>query len=366
MGKNEQKEKLNMNLAEKIFQERKKLGLSQEQFAEKMEISRQAVSKWESGQSMPDLDKVVMMSQIFGVSTDYLLKEEDDSQQETDTSYCEQEQNVSDRKMQYKEETSEKVTGNPIRELSAEEIETYQKVSFAAAKKIAVGVFLCIFGVVATIGMDMLLAQTGYGKDTDFSAVALLICVAVAVGLFVSCGMKLEKFVYFKKESFVLPESIEQQLKAEAESYYGRFSTAITSGVVLIIIGVIVCVVLDEIAGITKNEILGEYVSPMVLLFLVAIAVYLFVSRGMKKEFYSVVLQENDFTAEKKDNHNKSEKLMGIVAGVYWCVVTAGFLAYSFITNDWSKSWIVWPVAGCLFGAIAIIISICGAKDKEN
>lgn len=52
MGKNEQKEKLNMNLSEKIFNERRKLGLSQEQFAEKMQISRQAVSKWESGVSL--------------------------------------------------------------------------------------------------------------------------------------------------------------------------------------------------------------------------------------------------------------------------------------------------------------------------
>ena len=76
MGK-KQKEMLNMKLAEKIYQERRKLGLSQEQFAEQMDISRQAVSKWESGQSMPDLDKVVVMSQIFGVSTDYLLKEEE-------------------------------------------------------------------------------------------------------------------------------------------------------------------------------------------------------------------------------------------------------------------------------------------------
>ena len=71
-----------MKLAEKIYQERRKLGLSQEQFAEQMDISRQAVSKWESGQSMPDLDKIVAMSQIFGVTTDYLLKEEESSYNE--------------------------------------------------------------------------------------------------------------------------------------------------------------------------------------------------------------------------------------------------------------------------------------------
>lgn len=63
-----------MNLAEKIRELRKSRYLSQEQFAEKLGISRQSVSKWESGQAMPELDKIVLLSEIFGVTTDSLLK----------------------------------------------------------------------------------------------------------------------------------------------------------------------------------------------------------------------------------------------------------------------------------------------------
>ena len=64
-----------MKLSEKIAGERKKLGWSQEELAERLGVSRQAVSKWESGQSVPDLTKLLGLSKVFGVTTDYLLKE---------------------------------------------------------------------------------------------------------------------------------------------------------------------------------------------------------------------------------------------------------------------------------------------------
>ena len=63
-----------MILADKIISLRKKEGWSQEELAEQLGVSRQAVSKWESARSVPDMDKLLTMSRIFGVTTDYLLK----------------------------------------------------------------------------------------------------------------------------------------------------------------------------------------------------------------------------------------------------------------------------------------------------
>ena len=63
-----------MNLSDRIQYLRKARGISQEGLAEKLGVSRQAVSKWESEQSMPDLDKIISMSDYFDVTTDYLLK----------------------------------------------------------------------------------------------------------------------------------------------------------------------------------------------------------------------------------------------------------------------------------------------------
>lgn len=63
-----------MNMADRIQQLRKARGISQEELAEKIGITRQAVSKWESGQSAPDVDRIIAMSDYFEVTTDYLLK----------------------------------------------------------------------------------------------------------------------------------------------------------------------------------------------------------------------------------------------------------------------------------------------------
>ncbi len=63
-----------MTIADRIQQMRKQNGLSQEQLAERLDVSRQAVSKWESGQSIPDVDKIIVLSELFETTTDYLLK----------------------------------------------------------------------------------------------------------------------------------------------------------------------------------------------------------------------------------------------------------------------------------------------------
>ena len=73
-----------MILADKIIALRKKAGWSQEELAEQMNVSRQSVSKWEGAQSMPDMEKILLLSKLFGVSTDYLLKEEIDSEPTAD------------------------------------------------------------------------------------------------------------------------------------------------------------------------------------------------------------------------------------------------------------------------------------------
>jgi transcriptional regulator with XRE-family HTH domain len=64
-----------MNLSNKIFELRKANGMSQEQLAEKIGVSRQSISRWESGESVPEIERLVEMSKVFEVSTDYLLKQ---------------------------------------------------------------------------------------------------------------------------------------------------------------------------------------------------------------------------------------------------------------------------------------------------
>lgn len=70
-------------LSEKIYRLRRQSGLSQEQLAEKLGVSRQAISKWESGSSVPELDKLTALSECFHITLDELVREEADTAAET-------------------------------------------------------------------------------------------------------------------------------------------------------------------------------------------------------------------------------------------------------------------------------------------
>ena len=85
-----------MALSEKLYELRKKGGLSQEQLAERLGVSRQAVSKWESGKAVPESDTLISISEYFNVSLDYLMKEDDSAVSEpiVDTANNQQSNNI--------------------------------------------------------------------------------------------------------------------------------------------------------------------------------------------------------------------------------------------------------------------------------
>ena len=114
-----------MILGDKIMNLRKKAGWSQEELANRLNVTRQSVSKWESAQSIPDLDRVIQLSRIFEVSTDFLLKEE----------------------LEEPEYLAEEVcidSAEPVRRVSMEEASEYLSLLRETAPKIAAGTFLCI------------------------------------------------------------------------------------------------------------------------------------------------------------------------------------------------------------------------------
>ena len=76
-----------MNMGEKIFNLRKERGISQEALAELLGTTRQAVSKWENGRGYPETEKLLKLSEIFGVTLDYLLKDDKTGRPKADSGY---------------------------------------------------------------------------------------------------------------------------------------------------------------------------------------------------------------------------------------------------------------------------------------
>ena len=72
-----------------------------------------------------------------------------------------------------------------------------------------------------------------------------------------------------------------------------------------------------------------------------------------------ILLEEGDYTRE-----NKLENLRyGYIHQIYWALVTAGYLAWSFLTNGWHRTWIVWPVAAVAYGAVVGIAKALRRRD---
>jgi len=90
-----------INLSEKIYSLRKGKQLSQEELAEKLDISRQSVSKWEAGIAMPEIDKLIMLSEIFEVTTDYLLKDGEEYHHNAPAKPADEETNKTDEIKRY-------------------------------------------------------------------------------------------------------------------------------------------------------------------------------------------------------------------------------------------------------------------------
>lgn len=113
-----------MNLCEKLQILRKKNGLSQEELAEKLGISRQAVSKWESGQSAPDLNKLILISKLYNVTIDSLVKDSDefdliqnsgdDNREKVDNKKTQVVLNFNSSSVEYEYKSKRKLFGLPL------------------------------------------------------------------------------------------------------------------------------------------------------------------------------------------------------------------------------------------------------------
>jgi len=322
-----------MILADKIILLRKKAGMSQEELADKLDVSRQSVSKWESAQSIPDLDRILEMSKIFGVSTDCLLKDEIEVEDETI-----------------------KVDDEPkkdIKKVTMADAQDYIAKSNRNAPRIALGVLLCIISPITLIllcGLQEVYPNNiSEGLAVAVGLVVLFVLVISAVILFIRAGSLTEKYEFIEKKAFETEYGVTGLAKQKKEELRPSYSTQSIVGIVLCIASVIPLF----IAMIFEKDIYCIY-AVCVLLAIVAIGVFIIVNAGCRMGVLNKLLQEGDYTTEKKEAYS-NPKVEGI-STAFWLLVTAGYLATSFITGAWNLTWIFWPVAGVLFAAVMAIV----------
>ena len=296
-----------MNFSENLQALRKAKGISQEQLAERLDVSLQAVSKWETDGGYPEIEKIMQLCDIFGVTMDELLKG--------------------------------KIDKADIRE-------KYDRHYNAFAKGIATGVFLIIFGVAMSALSSELYAD---GSMNTLGTVLLFVFIAAGVALLTAFGIKAGSFV---REHQFIPDIY---LPDERERFNTRvFPYCIAGGLALIFIGMILTII---------NAFAGS--NSMFLVFIAA-AVWLFIYAGIMHSKFDIECynRQRDYEQGIKETdtpeavaRKKRRSLVGKINGTIMLLATAVFLLIGFVWGIWDPSWAIFPICGILCAIVGIIVN---------
>lgn len=332
-----------MILADKIINLRKKNGWSQEELAEKLGVTRQSISKYEGAQSIPDLDKILKLSEIFGVTTDYLIKEELEEEEYAPS--------------QTQENESENDRG--VHKVTMEMANEYLNIVDWSAGKTAFATMLCILSPIVLLILGAMSELSDYhiseNAASGIGVCVLIVLIAIAVTIFILCGMKTKKYEFLEKEKIETAYGVSGMVKEKRDAYHSTYVTQLVIGIACCI-----CSVIPIFGTLAVSE--SDFymvLAVCILLLLVAIGTYFLVKSGSRMSAINKLLEEEDFTRQKKQ---ENKKMSGPVT-VYWMIATAIYLAWSFKTNSWERTWIIWPVVGVLFPAFYAIVN--GIRKKS-
>ena len=323
-----------MILAEKIMTLRKRAGWSQEELAAQLGVSRQSVSKWEGAQSVPDMQKVVQMSRLFGVTTDYLLKEElgepEPAQSEPDA---------------------------PLRCVTMEQAADYLSLRRAAAPKLAAATLLCVLSPVALLLLAALSDRPGAALSENAAVgiglCVLLMLVAAAVAVFITCAAQVKAYAFLETEPFETAYGVTGMVRERRAAAAPEHTRGKVVGTVLCILSAVPLFIAVCLNG---PDLL--YVGAVCLLLVLAgVGSAVFVSGGVYWAAMDRLLEEGDYVRPRK----RQNGVVGAVSGIYWLVAAAAYLLWTF--GPWwdaqpQDTWILWAVAGVLYGAVMALVRL--------
>jgi transcriptional regulator with XRE-family HTH domain len=324
-----------MILADKITQLRKQLGWSQEDLAEKMSVSRQSVSKWESANSIPDLNRVIMLADIFEVSTDYLLKDDIESA----------------------DPLSESKISTAV-QVSLEQALHYVDNKMAMSVLNTKGVMLCVCSVIPLF-FFLAMAETNRLNFTDdiaaaFGVVSILLMVSFGVSFLIKANQYKCDIALIENDPFELAYGVHSAFEEKLRKFKPVYSKRLSLGVFLFItsaVPLMLVSILDAGSGSVQMMI-------TVLLLMVATGIYIISPVSTQYEAYNNILKDSCVNSETTRREKRSEQF----ASFYWPLLTAIYLGWSLWTMDWGVTWVIWPVGAALFAAL---VGLMAFLDKD-
>lgn len=328
-----------MTFSDKLIALRRNAGWSQEELAERLNVSRQSVSKWESAQSMPDIDKIVQLSSLFSVTTDYLLKDGQDDPQPAAAE-----------------------TPSPLPRVTLAQAENYLTRAQANAPRMALAAALCIVSPIPLLALGAVSERGQLGLNDDLAGglglIALLVLVAVAVVLFMQCGAAVREYEFLEKEPIETEPGVTALVRERRAAFAPQYDKANITGTVLCILAAV-----PLFAAMMVGVSFLMSASICLVLVLMACGVYAFVRVGTVHDAMDRLLEDGDFTR----GHKAVKGRLNALTAAYWLVVVAIFLWYTFGPNGNGQpqySWFIWAIAGVVYAA-CVVAAKAFVRKKE-
>ena len=291
-----------MSLAENLQYLRAREGVTQEQLAERLDVSRQSVSKWESAASYPEMDTLLKLCDMFQVDMDTLLR------------------------------------GSVENSLS-EDTAGYDRFMTLYARKIAGGVS----AIVGSVALWSFLSALGLSEM--LGTAMLLLVIAAAAVVFIASGMEEE---HFRKKHPVIPDFYTEPQK---ERFHRRYIWYIAGGVGAILLGVVMMVLAFTV--LPEREPYESYIGAAFLA-VVACAVYFLIYGGMLEDKYNIAKynRQNNPTPEDRSRRRRATTACAVIM----LLATAVFLFAGLAYYKWNWAAIIYPVGGVLCGAAWMLL----------
>ena len=291
-----------MSLAENLQYLRAREGVTQEQLAERLDVSRQSVSKWESAASYPEMDTLLKLCDMFQVDMDTLLR------------------------------------GSVENSLS-EDTAGYDRFMTLYARKIAGGVS----AIVGSVALWSFLSALGLSEM--LGTAMLLLVIAAAAVVFIASGMEEE---HFRKKHPVIPDFYTEPQK---ERFHRRYIWYIAGGVGAILLGVVMMVLAFTV--LPEKEPYESYMGAAFLV-IVACAVYFLIYGGMLEDKYNIAKynRQNNPPPEDKSRRRRATTACSVIM----ILATAVFLFAGLAYYKWNWAAIIYPVGGVLCGAAWMLL----------
>ena len=291
-----------MSLAENLQYLRAREGVTQEQLAERLDVSRQSVSKWESAASYPEMDTLLKLCDMFRVDMDTLLR------------------------------------GSVENSLS-EDTAGYDRFMTLYARKIAGGVS----AIVGSVALWSFLSALGLSEM--LGTAMLLLVIAAAAVVFIASGMEEE---HFRKKHPVIPDFYTEPQK---ERFHRRYIWYIAGGVGAILLGVVVMVLAFTV--LPEREPYESYAGAF-FMSIVACAVYFLIYGGMLEDKYNIAKynRQNNPTPEDRSRRRRATTACSVIM----ILATAVFLFAGLAYYKWNWAAIIYPVGGVLCGAAWMLL----------